>query len=138
MVNWIELHNTGDLTKLSKTGKICKRAITVFEKLRDEVIDTFGASNDYIKLHRSLIDLELMQCELLWTGDQSLVFHIEMEDRAIQQALKPKEKEDIYQAFVWIKKQGINIKEEEVSVFWFLKYMEFLVKESKPKQNVRK
>jgi hypothetical protein len=138
MVNWIELHNTGDLTKLSKTGKICKRAIRVFDRLRDEVIDNFGASKDYLKLHRSLINLELMQCELLWTGDQSLVFHIEMEERAIQYALKPKEKEDIYQAFVWIKKQGININEDQVSVFWFLKYMEFLMKESKPKQNVRK
>lgn len=138
MVNWIELHNTSDLSKLSKNGKVCKRATTVFEKLRDEVIDTFGASKDYLKMQKSLVELELMQCELLWTGDQSLVFHIEMEERAIKQSLKPKEKEDIYQAFVWIKKQGINISEEQVTVFWFFKYMEFLMKEIKPKPNVRK
>jgi hypothetical protein len=140
MVNWIELHNTSDLSKLSRTGKICKRAISVYEKLRDEVIDTFGASPEYLKLHRAQIELELLQCELLHTGDRSLQFHIEMEERNVVLMLKPQEKQDIYQAFVWIKKQGINISEDQVSVFWFFKYMDFLVKELKPKPvaNVRK
>ncbi len=137
-INWIELHDTGDLKLLSKTGKICKRAENVFDSLRDQIIDTFGASPEYLKLHRAKIELELLECEKLWTRDKTLQFHIDMAQRDIEGMLKiPVKKNDIYQAFVWIKKQGININEDQVTVFWFYKYMNFLMNEIKS-ANVRK
>ncbi len=143
-INWIELHETEDFTKISKTGKICKRASQVFDKLRDEVIDTFGASPEYLKLHRAKIELELLKCEKLWTSDRSLQFHIDMQQREVDEMLnRPVKKTDVYQAFIWIKKQGININENEVTVFWFYKYLNFLIQEAKDsakaqKANVRK
>lgn len=129
---------------LSKTGKICKRAGIVFEKIKDQIIDEFGASEDFLRIHKANINLELLQCEMLQTGDKSLMFHIEMEEKTISDLLKPlinNSKNDFYDAMVWIKKQQISFDENKVSTFWFLKYMDNLmrqIKQSKIKDNVRK
>lgn len=143
-INWIELNKTGDLRLLSKTGKICSKASIVFEKIRDQIIDEFGASEDFLRIHKANINLELLQCEMLQTGDKSLMFHIEMEEKTISDLLKPlinNSKNDFYDAMVWIKKQQISFDENKVSTFWFLKYMDNLmrqIKQSKIKDNVRK
>lgn len=139
-VNWIELHKKNDLTKLSKTGKICKRAIEVLDKIRDEIIDEFGASKDFLKVHRAKIELELLRCEQLQTGDKTLNFHIQIEEKILNDLMKPftsASKNDMYEAMVWIKKNQISFNENEVSVFWFLKYMNHLIT-NQPKENVRK
>jgi hypothetical protein len=130
-VRWIAMHNEGDLTQLSKTGKICKRARIVFEKIRDEVIDEFGVSNQFLKIHKSNIAIELMKCELLHTGDRTLIFHIQMEEKFIQDTMKSMGKTNLYDAMVWVKRQQISFDENKVTTFWFLKYMDHLAKLAK-------
>ena len=127
------MHESGDLKKLSRTGKICKRARIVFENIRDQIIDTFGASEEFLKIHRAQIELELLHCELLHTGDKTLNFHIQIEEKIIQDLLKPmtSSSNNLFDAMVWIKKQQIAFNENEVSTFWFLKYMNYLVKQAK-------
>lgn len=84
-----------------------------------------------MRIHKAKIQLELLEIELVHSKDSSLKFFIEMEELAIQKLLKPETKTDMYQAFVWINKQGISIEENKVSTFWFFKYIEFLTKEAK-------
>lgn len=139
-VNWIELHKKNDLTKLSKTGKICKRAIDVLDRIRDEIIDEFGASKEYLRVHRATIELELLRCEQLQTGDKTLNFHIQIEEKILNDLMKPftvVAKNDMYEAMVWIKKNGINFNEKDLTVFWFLKNMNYLIN-NQPKANGRK
>jgi hypothetical protein len=134
------MHQANDLTKLSRTGKICRRAYTVFEKIRDEVIDNFGVSPEYLRIHRANINLELLRCELIHTGDQTLKFHIQMEEKILQDLIKPAKnsKNDLFDAMVWIKKQQISFDENKVSTFWFLKYMNHLMNEAKEKNKPHK
>ncbi len=53
----------------------------------------------------------------------------------MQDYLKPlvasSKKNDLYDAMVWIKKQQIAFNENEVTTFWFLKYMDHLTKIAK-------
>jgi hypothetical protein len=139
-INWIDLHNTGDYTKLSRTGKICKRVRIVFDKIRDEVIDTFGVSEEFLRIHRANINIELLECELLHTGDNTLKFHIQMEKKILSDFLKPLtgSKNDLFDAMVWIKKQQISFNENEVSTFWFLKYINHLVNQAKEEAKKQK
>ncbi len=133
------MQQNSDFTKLSKSGKICKRARGVFENIRDEIVDTFGVSNEFLRIHRTTINIELLKCELLHTGDRTLNFHIQMEEKILQDFMKPftGNKNDLFDAMVWIKKQQISFNENEVSTFWFLKYMNHLVNQAK-KDNGRK
>jgi transcription-repair coupling factor (superfamily II helicase) len=130
------MHYQNDLTKLSRTGRACKRARQVFEKIRDEIIDEFGVSEEFLRVHRANINIELLKCEMLHTGDKTLNFHIQMEEKILGDLLKPLvgSKNDLYDAMIWIKKQQISFNENEVSTFWFLKYMNHLIKNTpKPK-----
>jgi hypothetical protein len=128
------MHQKNDITKLSRTGKICKRARIVFESIRDQVIDEFGVSEDFLRAHRATINIELLKCQLMHTGDRTLNFHIQMEEKILQDFLKPLtgSKNDLYDAMVWVKKQQIAFDENKVSTFWFLKYMNHLMKTNKP------
>jgi hypothetical protein len=139
-MNWIEMHQNNDLSKLSRTGKICKRAKLVFEKIRDEIINEFGVSEEFLRVHRTTINIELLRCELLHTGDRTLNFHIQMEEKILEGFLKPLigSKNDLFEAMVWVKQQQISFDENSVTTFWFLKYMNHLMKQAKQeaKKNV--
>jgi hypothetical protein len=137
-VNWISLQTNSDFTQLSRTGKICKRARIVFEKIRDEIIDEFGPSSEFIAIHRASINLELMQSELMRTGDRSLIFFIQIEQKMISDMLAPMGRVNLYDAMIWIKRQQISFDENKVTTFWFLKYMDHLMKEaSKNKKPIK-
>jgi hypothetical protein len=130
------MHSENNLVHISRTGKFCKRARIVFENLRDEVIDEFGVSKDFLDIHKTNIAIELLKCELLHTGDRTLIFHIEMEEKLLEKMLKPMKEVDLYGAMVWIKQQNISFDENKISTFWFLKYMDHLMKQvSKNKAN---
>lgn len=129
-IKWIELYESNDLIHLSKTGKICKRASLVLDKLQDEIIDSFGASKEFLAMHQSKIELELLLSEKARTKDESLQFDIDMAELEIQEQHRSgNKKADMYSAIAWIKKQGINIDENTMTVFWYYKYMEFLSKQ---------
>jgi hypothetical protein len=128
-INWITLHSNNDFTQLSKTGKICHRARLVFERIRDEVIDEFGVTSEFLSIHKANIRIELMKAELMQTGDRSLIFHIEIEEKLLADMLNPMKSVNLYDAMVWIKRQGISFEENKVSTFWFLKYMDHLMKQ---------
>jgi hypothetical protein len=138
-INWIALHQDNDMTQLSRTGKICKRAEKVFENLRDQVIDEFGLSDDFLAIHRANVAIELMKCEMLQTGDRTLIFHIQMEEKFVSDLLKPiGNNSNLYDAMVWIKRQQISFDENKISTFWFMKYMDHLMKLVKKNKNPEK
>lgn len=137
-MNWIELYETNDLIHLSRTGKICKRATHVFETLQGELIDKFGTSADYLRQHQLRMDLELMRCEMMHTGDSTLQFHIEMAEAELEKmADVPERKVDMPGSIVWLKKNHININPNQDTVYWYYEYMKSLTDEI-AKKNVRK
>lgn len=132
------MHNNNDLSQLSRTGKICKRARLVFEKIRDEIIQEFGVSPEFLAIHRANINLELLQSEFMRTKDRTLIFEIEMEEKILSDLIKPMQMvNNLYDSMVWVKRQQISFDENKVTTFWFLKYMDHLMKQIK-KSNVGK
>lgn len=115
--------------------------MSVLDNIRDEIIDEFGASKEFLRVHKSTIELELLKCEQLQTGDKTLNFHIQIEEKILNDLMKPfttEYKSDMYEMMVWIKKNQISFNENEVSVFWFLKYMNHLINSQTKATNGRK
>lgn len=135
------MHQQDDLTQLSRTGKICKRVRIVFEKIRDEIIDTFGVSSEFLNIHQSNIKLELLRCEYMHTKDRTLIFEIQIEEKFLEDMLKPMKSINLFDAMIWIKKQQqVSFDENTITTFWFLKYMDYFMKQIKkqPKDHGRK
>lgn len=128
LLRWINLYKKHDLTQLSRTGKICKRVELVLQGLQDQIIDEFGASEDYIKVHNKKIKLELMYCEQVKTGNKSNQFFIDLLEDEIEELSKPKiSNEDIHDAVLHIEKyQGVKLSVKELTVFEWHKYMKFI------------
>ncbi len=125
-LNFIEIYETQSLIPLSRTGKLCKRAPVVFDKISDELIDTFGVSDQFKRRQSLIVEHELMLSKLARTGDRSLLFEIQMTEKEIKDLSKDEEKSDLYRAMVWMNDQGLTFKENEITVFQYYKYLEYL------------
>lgn len=124
MMNWIKMHENNDITQCSRTGKVCYLADSVIESLRDEIIDAFGASDKFMLIHNARKDLELLECEMLHTGDKTLKIFIALKKKEIAEMLIGEEKkQDMYLAIVWLKRQGLNFDESNLTVFMYYKYV---------------
>ena len=123
MYNWITLSEENDIKQLSKTGTVCKRVQQVYEKLQDEIIDTFGVNQDFIKIKNKKKQIELLYCEQIRTGDLSTGWKIEMLELDIEDLQNRQIKSDLYESIIAIEKHlGFKINPKELTVFQFYKY----------------
>lgn len=139
VIKWISLYDTHDLSYISKTGNICKRAYGVFEKLQDEIIDNFGVSKEYLAYHNLKIELELLEAEKMRTDDRVIQFEIDVAEMELEKLNDtPIKKRDMYDTIVWMKQRGISFNEDTLTIFWYYKYLQFLANQSKQEASSRK
>jgi hypothetical protein len=123
MYNWITLYENEDFTQLSKTGKICKRVTKVYEKLQDEIIDNFGINEDFLKVLKNKIRIELLYADQIESGNKSNQWKIEMLEIDNEMLSNQKTKADLYDSIIAIEKYlGVSKDPKQLTVYQFYKY----------------
>lgn len=123
-VNWIKLHEENNLKYLSKKLKENDYNVIVYEKLNDEIIDTFGASKDFLTKLKIKIDIEIMKAE-----NKPLMF-IEIKEEELKNIEEKKtDNLSFYDLIFQIEKQmNFRIDINKISVFEFYNYCKNLSK----------
>jgi len=123
-VNWIKLHEENNLKFLSKKLKENDYNVIAYEKLNDEIIDTFGASKDFLTKLKIKIDIEIMKAE-----NKPLMF-IEIKEEELKNIEEKKtDNLSFYDLIFQIEKQmNFKININKISVFEFYNYCKNLSK----------
>lgn len=131
--NWIGLHDDSDITRLSKTGKICKRANVAYEKIEASFIDTFGAGKDFLLLQQKRIELELMYCKQIHTDDFSTQLFIDLLEKEIKQLTEKNSslENKVMNLVPWVESEmHISIDTKKTTVFEFYNRVNFIIKKN--------
>lgn len=123
-VNWIKLHEENNLKYLSKKLKENDYNVIIYEKLNDQIIDTFGASKDFLTKLKIKIDIEIMKAE-----NKPLMFIEIKEDELKNIEEKKTDNLSFYDLIFQIEKQmNFKIDINKISVFEFYNYCKNLSK----------
>jgi hypothetical protein len=123
-VNWIKLHEENNLKFLSKKLKENDYNVIVYENINDQIIDTFGASKDFLTKLKIKIDIEIMKAE-----NKPLMF-IEIKEEELKNIEEKKtDNLSFYDLIFQIEKQmNFKININKISVFEFYNYCKNLSK----------
>lgn len=123
MYNWINIYEKNDLSYISRTGKLCKRAPKVYDKLSDELVDTFGVSEDYMKILRLKIKVEMLWGTIIETKDRSKKVFIDMYEIEIEELKAKNKKSDLFDMIIAIEENvGVKMNYKTLTVYEFHKY----------------
>ena len=123
-VNWIKLHEENNLKFLSKKLKENDYNVIVYENINDQIIDTFGASKDFLTKLKIKIDIEIMKAE-----NKPLMFIEIKEDELKNIEEKKTDNSSFYDLIFQIEKQmNFKIDINKISVFEFYNYCKNLSK----------
>lgn len=123
-VNWIKLHEENNLKYLSKKLKENDYNVIIYEKINDEIIDTFGASKEFLTKLKIKIDIEIMKSE-----NKPLMFIEIKEDELKNIEEKKTDNLSFYDLIFQIEKQmNFKIDINKISVFEFYNYCKNLSK----------
>ena len=121
--NWIRLIDENDYSYLHKKNKKTILNNLVFELIQDQIIDEFGVGDDFKKILRNQINMELMAIKQIKTGDYSTQAKIELIGLENDQILNRQGKVDLYDILIAIEnKNHVKLNIKEVSVYEFYKY----------------
>jgi len=123
-VNWIKLHEENNLKFLSKKLKENDYNVIVYENINDQIIDTFGASKDFLTKLKIKVDIEIMKAE-----NKPLMFIEIKEDELKNIEEKKTDNSSFYDLIFQIEKQmNFKIDINKISVFEFYNYCKNLSK----------
>jgi hypothetical protein len=134
--NWFNMFDNNDLTQLSRTGKVCKHVDEVFERVKDEFMETFGISEDFMKLQRKRIELELLLCKQVQTGNMSDQFFIDFLQDEIKEMQQYKTaKNNLWDTIPWVEHEmgGMHIDTFTTTVFEYYNRVKFVMKKAEAK-----
>ena len=124
IINWIKLHEENNLKYLNKKLKSSGYNIFAYENINDEIIDTFGASKDFLIKLKLKIDIEIMRAE-----NKPLLFIEIKEDELKNIEEKKSENLSFYDIIFQIEKQmNFKIDVTKLTVFEFYNYCKNLNK----------
>ena len=123
-VNWIKLHEENNLKYLSKKLKENDYNVFAYENINDQIIDTFGASKEFLTKLKIKIDIEIMKAE-----KKPLMF-IEIKEEELKNIEEKKtDNLSFYDLIFQIEKQmNFKIDINKISVFEFYNYCKNLSK----------
>ena len=123
-VNWIKLHEENNLKYLSKKLKENDYNVFAYENINDQIIDTFGASKEFLTKLKIKIDIEIMKAE-----NKPLMFIEIKEDELKNIEEKKTDNLSFYDLIFQIEKQmNFKIDINKISVFEFYNYCKNLSK----------
>ena len=88
--NWVNVFDDADYSKLSKTGKVCRFVNKAFERIEDDFIKIYGVNKEFLDLQRKKIEVELMRCQQVQTGDYSSQIFIDLAQDEIDKIIAKK------------------------------------------------
>lgn len=134
--NWFRIHQTNDLTWLcvkkpkSIRVKQVKKLNTVWGKIYDEFIDTFGIPELLKKALELRREIAVMKAEMLMSGDRSQLTFIEIKEFELEELTKGKESDSVSTVTSYmIKFYGVNIDEKVISVSDYYRNLRMMEKE---------
>jgi hypothetical protein len=129
MYNWLNIYEQHNLTYLSKTRKLCKRAEGVYYRMVDELVDEFGVSEDYLRLQSNKVKIEMYYNDQIHTGDYSNQPFIEILEIDNQELESENSKSDLFDSVISIEKNlGFKLDYKTMTVYEFHKYGAFIEK----------
>lgn len=133
MGNWIQLYDNSDPTQLSRTGKICKRAGKIFEDLEYNFIHEFGVNKEFKELQALKIEIEIMKCRQIHTGDRSSQIHIDLMQDQINEINKAKSgNQKLRKLVAWVEFEmgGMAIDTLKTTTFEFYNRVNFILEKN--------
>jgi hypothetical protein len=130
MWNWICFSENGEVQYLLKRGtKIDFAGQVAYQKLQDDMIDTFGISEDYTQILNAKIRIERMYAKMFASGDKSQQLLITIEEIEIEKLEKAPTKTDLQETLYQIEKiQGVRYPSKEITVYDFYKLAKLVSK----------
>lgn len=98
MFNWVQVISKNDFNYIAKKGKAGKKVKVAYQKIEDELIDTFGVSDDYKKTLKNNIRIAILRCDVMITGDRTKLIFIERLEQQNKEIEDTQVKGDIYEA----------------------------------------
>jgi hypothetical protein len=130
MWNWICFSENGEVQYLLKRGtKIDFAGQIAYQKLQDDMIDTFGISEDYTQILNAKIRIERMYAKMFASGDKSQQLLITIEEIELGKLEKAPTKTDLQETLYQIEKiQGVRYPSKEITVYDFYKLAKLVSK----------
>ena len=131
MCKFIEIKDDKSLINLCRYGKPDTRVYELYENIEDELINTFGVSDNYLKCLKLKINIELEYAKMFATSDKShklLAYALEKELDKLE--IKPT-KYSLHDSIVAMNKQGIQANINTITVFDFYNFSESVSKLNK-------
>lgn len=126
---WEKVHNTGDLSNLlvKKTqvdDKLQIKLNNAWEKMYNEYLEVFGFSESFKGLKNKEIEIALLKCRLVQTGDRSFETEIEIAEIELEDLRKGISGSDFREAKIAIEKNmGFQINMNTTSIRDFYGYI---------------
>ena len=147
MYYWVSIYEKNDLSFVSKTGKICKRAPSVYDKMTSQLVNKFGVSEDYLQIIRNKVKIEQYYIDQIETGNKSNQIFIEILEIDNAELESKNTKTDLFDMVTMIK-EGLNfdvvympkvlfkilwfkVRNNPITVFEFHKYTERIANKNK-------
>jgi len=138
MWNWICFSENGELHYLLKSlsyvnvaddrGKVDFAGQYAYESIQDEMINTFGISQEYLTVMQAKIRIEKMYAKYL-AGDKALKLLITIEEIELEKLEKAPTKVDLQETLFQIEQiQGVRYNPKEITVYEFYKLAKLVSK----------
>ena len=133
MWNWIMFNEKGETFHLLKdAGKGNRYGQRAFILIQEDMIDTFGISDDYQKQLELRIRIERMYLKMMETGDKTMSLLIKVEENELKLLENAPTKGDLHESLLQIEKlQGVRYDPKQLTVYEFYKLAK-LVGNNKP------
>jgi hypothetical protein len=137
-VKWPKIYSTLSLEPLSKTGKLCRRAGKVYDKLSDEISDEFGVSENLKKILNNLIQIEALYEKMFRTGDRSRQAFIEVLEIKNEELQGKHQEVDLDECLYYFEQEGIKRNADTITVYEFYKCYKHLEKKAKTAERINR
>jgi hypothetical protein len=129
MQNYILMNEENDLKYLHRKLKGNNYfSVKIYEKIHDEIIDYFGASNEYLSKLKDEIHIVLMKAN----NEDETFIDIALFEFEQKYNSKKETENSLRDAVIWIEKsQGVKISIKEITVFEFYHYIDFISRQNK-------
>jgi hypothetical protein len=139
IILWDKLCNENDLKYLLKNGELDDRAVNIYEKLQDSIIDTFGISDNMQMLLAKKKKAEILYHDILVNGNKFKQLQLNVLESEIEQLEKKQPKGDVITSIIAIEKNmGFKIDYKTLTIREFYNYSNFLSKLNEKQKEVVK
>jgi len=130
--NWWKINETNELSWLLLNQELSyyaddKLLKPLWEKIFDEFIDTFGMPEKMRSILELKRDIQVLEWDIILTGDKSLQTFIDIKNFELQELLKEEKAQTNGQAKIYIEKyMGFRLDEKTLSVKDYYGYVNAL------------